>query len=1103
MFLKKILFMSLLMLCTTQLWAVPAQRTTRLVEQPDGTILALMMRGDERFHYLVTADGVPVVRHEEAYYYALFGVEGFEASEYLAHDAEERTAEERAFVESLPDIQHTAAEQMRRAVKRRAVTRVAEPEVPTTGEVHVPILLVQYADVKFSSVKSQMEELANGEDGTAEEGTGSIRQFFVDQSEGKFLPTFDVIGPITLKNNMEYYGANDKEGSDLRPQEMAEEASKLAYAEFGVDFKRYDNNHDGYVDFLYIIYAGYGEASYPDMLENTIWPHQWELEAPLMLGGVNVQQYACNNELAGYRGNTLAGIGTFCHEFSHCLGLPDFYDTSSGGDTAFGMNKWSIMDQGCYNNDGHTPCGYNAYEKDFIGWKLLVELKEPMCVTLKPLSEGGEAYKIVNDANPNEFYVVEHVDQKGWCKYAPASGMMVLHVDYLRSAWHNNTVNNDPDHQRVSVIPADGKSTAGTLASDVYPGPTQNRSLTATSNPAAKVYKGGYMHKDITDITSMDGVVTFNFMREALLAPRVHMPVVTSPTDFTLMWDTVEDVEAYDVRLDRLEESGRYTTVYTARVEACNYAFEGLSEGVYRCYVRSVSNGLCSDYAVPVEVELADTQQLEVCDMPRIHIHRDSIVIVAPESEVYYTLDGSYPTVYSARYTAPIVTTEKVTVRAIARREGYRNSLVAQLVNWFSLGDVTYRLVSTEPNSVVVTDAPGGNDDEAYCGHYSFGDRVWCEGKDYALVGFDTGAFAYAMNLRSVEVTTTSLLYVGDSLFHGCSALNAVVWDASVPLPDAAFDEDSYRNLLVYLPDTIETPALLVQTPYVAVIRGGYCEELSLDATSAFYCPRQFTAGRVTYRRTFKQTTVVGVSGGWETLVLPFDVQRITHATKGDITPFGIEGNAHCWLATPQDGAFVEATEIRANMPYIISIPNNEVYGDRSLAGSITFSAEEAEIHATSSPLAAQDETVTVSFALMTTYEPVEASDGVYALNVGAKYGDYVPGSVFVSGRYETPPFSVYLVSMDGEPLAPFYRIAVEEREKEVEEDESALLQGLSVTSREGFLYIVSSMERIVNLYDVVGRLVQVIRCGVGTTMVGPLDEGVYIIDKTKLYVDR
>ena len=202
MSLKKILLMFLLMLCTTLLWAVPARRTTHLVEQPDGTTLSLTVRGDERFHYLVTVDGVPVVRHEGAYYYALFDAEGFAASEHLAHDAEERTAEEQAFVESLPDIQQAATTQMR-ATKRRAATRAAEPEVPTTGEVHVPILLVQYADVKFSSAKSQMEELANGEDGVSEEGTGSIRQFFVDQSEGQFLPTFDVIGPVNLENNME------------------------------------------------------------------------------------------------------------------------------------------------------------------------------------------------------------------------------------------------------------------------------------------------------------------------------------------------------------------------------------------------------------------------------------------------------------------------------------------------------------------------------------------------------------------------------------------------------------------------------------------------------------------------------------------------------------------------------------------------------------------------------------------------------------------------------------------------------------------------------------------------------------------------------------
>ena len=932
MSMKKILLMSLLMLCTTLLWAVPARRTTRLVEQPDGTTLALMMRGDERFHYLVTVDGVPVVRHEGAYYYALFDAEGFEASEHLAHDVEERTPEEQTFVESLPDMQQVATTLMRRVPRRGAATRAAQGEVPTTGEVQVPILLVQYADVKFSSSKSQMEELANGKNGVVEKGTGSIRQFFIDQSDGQFLPIFDVIGPITLKNNMEYYGANDDEGFDLRPQKMAEEASRQAYAEWGVDFKRYDNNNDGYVDFLYIIYAGYGEASYPDVLENTIWPHQWTLDKPLMLGGVNVQQYACSNELIGYRGTTLAGIGTFCHEFSHCLGLPDFYDTSSDG-TTFGMNAWSIMDYGCYNNDGYTPCGYNAYEKDCIGWKSLVELKESKHVTLKPLSEGGEAYKIINDANPNEFYVVEHVDQKGWNKYAPASGMMVLHVDYDEGVWYNNKVNIDPNHRRMTIIPADGRLDDRTLAGDVYPGTVKNRSLTAISHPAAKVYTGGYMNKDITDIAQGNGVTTFTFQQ--------------------------------------------------------------------------------------------------------------------PEPQDGFTLNG-----------------------------------------------VTYRIVDAEQPSVAITASPWGNgDDEAYRGHYTFGEYVRYGGIDYRIVGIDKGAFRNAKNLRSVMVEGSTIESVGESLFHGCSALNAVVWDTPSPLPDDAFGKEDYRNLLVYLSDEAEVPASLDDMPHVAVIKGGRCEELTLDAEANFYCPRNFIAGHVAYSRTFEQTTGLGTSSGWETLALPFDVQRITHATKGDITSFGVEGSAHYWLATPRDGVFAEATEILAHTPYIISMPNNEAYGDYSLAGSITFSAEEAEVHATSSPLALAEETTTVSFALVATYDRIEASDAVYALNVGSRYGNFVPGSVFAPGRYATPPFSVCLVPYKTVQAPPYYRIAI------APSDETDEASDLSITSRDGYLYVESATERTICLYDAVGRLVRVVRCAVGTTMLGPLDKGMYIIERTKIYV--
>lgn len=1110
---NKTLHILLLLLCSASLWAVPARRVAITVEQPDGTQLTLSLCGDEHFHFIATSDGVPVVRHEGAYYYACWRDGAMESSGQLAHDASLRTSDESALVATLEDVRATCTERMQQVRARRSASARKSSEVPTSGDVRVPVLLVQYADVVFSMSDPQtvFEQRIGGE-GDVSKGTGSVRDYFVAQSEGQFRPQFDVIGPITLDKDMEYYGGNDKDGNDLRAREMVSEACRKAFSAAGVDFSLYDNDKDGYVDIVYVIYAGFGEASYPDMLENTIWPHQWQLEAPLSLGGVKVNRYACNNELKGYRGTELAGIGTFCHEFSHCLGLPDFYDTSSEGN-AFGLDAWSVMDYGCYNNDGHTPCGYTAYEKNFLGWTPLVELCAPTQVTLKPLCEGGEAYKIVNDANPDEFYVVEYLDRVGWNTYAPASGMLVLHIDYLESAWQDNIVNNDPLHQRVSVIPADGQLSSQTLAGDVYPGTSRNTCLTADSYPAAEVYIGGYMSKDITNIVSDGGVVTFSFMEGALLPPSLHAPSDIHTTGFTLTWEASPEAEAYDVLLNILGDDGDEMSVHTDRVSECSYTFEGLSEGVYRCYVRSVRQGASSSYSIPVQVELADTLLPSAGAAPYIIVCNDSICIQGPEgAEVYYTTDGSYPTAYSMRYTVPFATTEKITVRAMARREGYRNTPVAQFANWFEQGGATYRVTSTEPSRVVVSESPEGNGEGGYAGHYIFGDVVRHDTATYILDGFDAGVFRDAVELRSVTVKSSSMHHVGDSLFHGCTSLNAVVWESPCAMPDEAFDEDSYRNLLVYLPDTATVPTSLTRAAYTTLIHGGHCEELVLDATSAFYCPRSFIAGRVTYRRTFKQTTGIGSSSGWETLVLPFDVEHITHSTKGDITPFGVEGTSHCWLATPQDGAFADATEIQANQPYIIAFPHNDAYGGLSLAGSITFSADDATIypvHPETKSVAcgwaaveSEEQWDTVSLALVPTYDPVEASDGVYALNVGAKYGDYMPGSVFVSGRYDTPPFSVYIVPMEDVQPAPFYHIAAPSSEDHEGEYPDSL-QELSIASRDGYLRIVSPKECTVRLYDAVGRLVLNVVCNEGITEVGPLEEGMYIIERTKIHVWR
>lgn len=1304
MLFKKTIFFLLLLFSTASLWAVPAKRTMRVVEQPDGTQLALTVWGDEHFHCFVTTDGVPVVRGGEGYYYALVGDEGLEPSAWLAHEPAQRSAGEQAFVETLP-AEDKAAGYAAKAHERRNVAARQVAEVPTTGKVCVPVLLVQYKDKKFAQGDpvTEFHEMLNSEEPfTDRQGYASARKYFMDQSDGKFAPVFEVLGPVTLSRNMEYYGGNDERGNDLHPGEMIEEACSIVNSI--ADFKKYDNNGDGYVDFVYVIYAGYGEASNPDELENTIWPHASGLSTPLSVDGVKVQRYACSNELFGYQGYSLAGIGTLCHEFSHCLGLPDFYDTSSGG-VGFGMNVWSIMDYGCYNNDGHTPCGYTAYEKDCLGWKPLVELDNPGTVTLKPLSEGGTGYKIVNEADPDEFYVVEYCRKAGWNADAPAEGMLVMHVDYLASAWRNNVVNNDPLHQRMTLIPADGRLNMQTLATDVWPGKSGNTRLTTTSSPAAKVYTGGYMYKDITDISMKNGGVTFSFMQGELPAPCLYEPVSILPSGFTIAWDAPGGVTEYEVCLDRLEKSlylvdedfakvskgntdigafmerytrqtgwwGRdiygldgairigstagggalmtpqfvcdstaFTVVFTirksapedndafmvmavgdsewgdavygygvtvedkewatcfmvidtvgsnsylyidtredeespgeesvridlddlyllpgdrskelsengfldvfrqvdsavrpvssvrcvrgqaqargasvvqggdeasternslvhegerydevpicrVRVKGNHYTFSELDGGLYRSRVRSVRGDLTSHYSNAVVAQLTDTSLPQTDAISHIYIDGDSMYIQAPDSAVvYYTTDGSHPTAYSTRYDAPFALGRKMTVRAMARRAGCRSSEVVDRANWFALDGATWRIVSTVEPAVMLTSAMDGH---GYSGHYTFGDEVRCDTLTYVPVGVDSHAFRNATALRSVSLEGHSLRSVGDSLFHGCTALNAVIWDVDIPVKDNLFDGKSYHNLLLYLPDTAHLVNPLIDAKRVAVIKEGRSEALALDGEKSFYCPRPFVAGRVTCQRNFTQSTGVGVSAGWETIVLPFDVQHVEHVGKGAIAPFGVEAANHFWLSEFGWDAFSPATEMRANVPYIIAMPNNSAYGEHTLKGKVTFSAEQATIHATVGDM----EVVGDDFALVPTYVEVEAADTVYALNLYKRFGSYAAGSVFVPGVYAVPPFSAYMVSVGGQG-APLYRIASPDAESE------GVGLSFAVTARGGVVYIVTPDDRRVTVCDMAGRRVCTIDCKCGINEVTSLDEGLYIIETTKVYVER
>lgn len=590
-----LLFCLLCLLWVGPVAAIPAQRTAFTVMQPDGTRLTLLLHGDEHFHYRTTLDGIPVVRNAAgAYVYARHAMTNsvslslLEATQQMAHDAEKRTPEELQLVASL-NAAHTVSflrskvserniarheERLKYRQQRKRMHRApgldfgtANPVstigsgVAVQGKKRGLIILAQFKDLKMKTpqVRQVFDQRANLKGYQKDGHIGSVRDYFYDQSEGKFDVSFDVIGPVTVSENMSYYGQNDAEGADLHAGKLIREACQLADPQ--VDYSNYDWDGDGEVDQVYVIYAGYGEAA--GAAENTIWPHQWVLtdEEALRLDGKKVAAYACSSELEGSTGRQVSGIGVICHEFSHCLGLPDFYATDGDDhEEVFGMGQWSIMDYGFYNAEGRVPAGYTAYERWYMGWKNLIELTEPTQVKgMKPITEGGEAYVIYNDAHRSECYILDNHQRSKWDKHLPGTGLLITHVDYNHDAWASNIVNNDAAHQRVTPIPADGalENSLESYAGDLWPGATGNDELSDTSTPVAKVYnrtsKGRYlMGKPLTRITEQDGLISFSFMggRTFTLPNNLHATQIT-PRGFTAQWNAAPDAVSYDIELLR------------------------------------------------------------------------------------------------------------------------------------------------------------------------------------------------------------------------------------------------------------------------------------------------------------------------------------------------------------------------------------------------------------------------------------------------------------------------------------------------------------------------------------------------------------------------
>lgn len=490
--------------------AVPAKPGFVKITQPDGTVIEAEITGDEHFHFYQTPGGEILLPGTDGYLCRAAVNSAGELVTAGRPTGEATSGPEARAIRAAAAARRIAVIDGTASPRRIAPGRI-QKTFPTTGEVKGLIIMAEFEDVKFSSKSTrELYERKMNEPGFSDESTfGSVYDYFVTQSNGVFTPKFEIVGPVTLPHPRKWYG----EGAEERLDDLFRDCCQLA-DEAGTDFTQFDINNDNFVDFVFVIFAGHGEAQGGP--QECIWPAMKNLENSVYdyFDNLNLGVAACSCELKGGEGEELDGVGTVCHEFSHILGLPDIYDTTYQG--GHGMGHFDVMGVGSYNDNQVTPSGYTAMDRYTLGWLEPEVLDESANgVSLENIQASNKAYFIVNPENENEYFTLENRQQQGWDKGIPYHGLVVTYVSYDPSCWRRNVVNATMAsfYEHVRIVAADNIwSTVGTSEQgDPFPG---IREVTEFSdNNQAYLWQSNKKKPDfkLTDIAEKDGVVTFNF----------------------------------------------------------------------------------------------------------------------------------------------------------------------------------------------------------------------------------------------------------------------------------------------------------------------------------------------------------------------------------------------------------------------------------------------------------------------------------------------------------------------------------------------------------------------------------------------------------------
>lgn len=485
-------------------WAVKAKPGVISYTEPDGSTIEIILHGDDHFHYATTIDGYLLLPNKDDFYeFAVLNSNGVPSLSGVRVSKGSFRSDFVRAEDCVNLIRSNRDEAI--SVKNRTVHagdlkyRYSTSAFPTTGSPHSLVILVEYPDYGFNveNPKEYFEEFLNGENFTADRATGSCREFYIDNSNGSFIPTFDIYGPVMLKNNRSYYGRGD----ETNACQMVVEA--VEYLDDIIDFTQYDHNDDGYVDSIYIIYSDKGEADGGP--RDSVWPYSWELEeegVSLSADGVKFNTYGVSNELQV--DGEMVGIGTFTHEFGHVLGLPDLYNTYNAYDNST-PNEWSVMDSGSYNNDSRTPCNFSSFERYSLGWLQPDEIVASGEYTIPELSGSNRAFIMTTEEDPDEFFMAEYRNHTGWDAYLPATGMLIWHIQFNQKAWDENTVNNTSSHHYVDLLRADNTTSKNSYAGDPYPGSKEVTEINATTKPALLSWGGNALNVlSLSEIQEID-----------------------------------------------------------------------------------------------------------------------------------------------------------------------------------------------------------------------------------------------------------------------------------------------------------------------------------------------------------------------------------------------------------------------------------------------------------------------------------------------------------------------------------------------------------------------------------------------------------------------